>query len=38
MDQTYGNKAIDINSKKIIRKSTIGLNRWLRVVKHSPFL
>lgn len=38
MDQTYDNKAIDKIREKIIRKSTMGLKRWFRVVKHSPLL
>ena len=38
MDQTYGNKAFDKNRENIIRKSTMGLNRWFRVVKHASLL
>ena len=38
MHQTHDNKGIDKNRQNIIRKSTMGLNRWLRVVKHQPLL
>ena len=38
MDQTYDNKAIDKKKQIIIRKSTMGLKRWFRVVKHASLL
>ena len=38
MDQTHDNKAIDKKWYNIDRKSTMGLKRWFRVVKHSSLL